>query len=197
MGVMIGLTGPTGAGKSSVAQAVKKLGIKVIDCDIVAREAVEKGSDGLAAVVSAFGDDLVLADGTLNRRMLARRAFSTPENTKLLNDTLLPHIVRLVKAQAGDSDVLIDAPTLFESGMDAVCTDTVAVLADPDIRLNRIIQRDGISLKDAQIRMNAGKPDGFYIGRAGHILYNNGDGDAFVKQATALIQQLFGGNKNE
>ena len=197
MGVMIGLTGPTGAGKSSVAQAVGKLGIKVIDCDTVAREAVEKGSDGLAAVVSVFGDDLLLSDGTLNRRMLARRAFSTPENTKLLNRTLLPHIVRLVKMQAGEDDVLVDAPTLFESGMDSVCTDTVAVLADGDIRLKRIIARDGISPEDARIRMSAGKPDGFYIGRAGHILYNNGDGDAFVKEATELISELFGGNKNE
>lgn len=197
MSIVIGLTGPTGAGKSSVAKAASSLGIKVIDCDIVARRAVERGSDGLSAVVQAFGSDLLLPDGTLDRKELARRAFSSAEKTELLNRTLLPHIVEMVKCEAGDGDVLLDAPTLFESGMDSVCTDTVAVLADRQTRLSRIIARDGLTIEDASVRMNAGKTDAYYIERAGHILYNNGEEAEFLNTATALISELFGGNKNE
>ena len=197
MSIVIGLTGPTGAGKSSVAQTVASMGIKVVDCDVVARRAVERGSDGLSAVVSAFGDGILLPDGTLDRKELARRAFSSAEKTELLNRTLLPHIVEMVKCEAGDGDVLLDAPTLFESGMDSVCTQTVAVLADRDVRRDRIISRDGLTIEEADIRMNAGKPDAFYLERAGHILYNNGDGNEFITAAAALMNKLFGGNQNE
>ena len=197
MSIVIGLTGPTGAGKSSVAQTVASMGIKVVDCDVVARRAVERGSDGLSAVVSAFGDGILLPDGTLDRKELARRAFSSAEKTELLNRTLLPHIVEMVKCEAGDGDVLLDAPTLFESGMDSVCTQTVAVLADRDVRRDRIISRDGLTIEEADIRMNAGKPDAFYLERAGHILYNNGDGTEFITAAAALMNKLFGGNQNE
>lgn len=197
MSIVIGLTGPTGAGKSSVAQTVASMGIKVVDCDVVARRAVERGSDGLSAVVSAFGDGILLPDGTLDRKELARRAFSSAEKTELLNRTLLPHIVEMVKCEAGDGDVLLDAPTLFESGMDSVCTQTVAVLADRDVRRYRIISRDGLTIEEADIRMNAGKPDAFYLERAGHILYNNGDGTEFITAAAALMNKLFGGNQNE
>lgn len=197
MNTVIGLTGPTGAGKSSAAKAAASLGIKVIDCDIVARRAVETGSDGLFAVVSAFGEGILLSDGTLDRKELARRAFKTREKTELLNRTLLPYIVKMVKEEAGTGDVLLDAPTLFESGMDSVCSDTVAVLADNEIRRARIIERDGLTIEDAAVRMNAGKPDAYYLERAGHILYNNGDGADFLNTATALMKKLFGGNKNE
>lgn len=197
MSIVIGLTGPTGAGKSSVAQTVASMGIKVVDCDVVARRAVERGSDGLSAVVSAFGDGILLPDGTLDRKELARRAFSSAEKTELLNRTLLPHIVEMVKCEAGDGDVLLDAPTLFESGMDSICTQTVAVLADRDVRRDRIISRDGLTIEEADIRMNAGKPDAFYLERAGHILYNNGDGTEFITAAAALMNKLFGGNQNE
>ena len=197
MSIVIGLTGPTGAGKSSVAQTVASMGIKFVDCDVVARRAVERGSDGLSAVVSAFGDGILLPDGTLDRKELARRAFSSAEKTELLNRTLLPHIVEMVKCEAGDGDVLLDAPTLFESGMDSICTQTVAVLADRDVRRDRIISRDGLTIEEADIRMNAGKPDAFYLERAGHILYNNGDGTEFITAAAALMNKLFGGNQNE
>ena len=95
--IIIGLTGPTGAGKSKAAAVAFELGFRVIDCDFLARVAVEKGSDGLEAVKKAFGNDVINEDGTLNRKELARKAFSSKENTELLNTTLLPHIVKLVK----------------------------------------------------------------------------------------------------
>ena len=84
MSIVIGLTGPTGSGKSTASITAEKLGFKVIDCDKLARVAVEKGSEGLVALAAAFGDDILNDDGTLNRKKLAEKAFSTKENTELL-----------------------------------------------------------------------------------------------------------------
>ena len=93
---IIGLTGPTGAGKSSACAICKELGIKHIDCDIIARKATEKGEEGLLAVVKAFGEDILNADGTLNRKALAEKAFKDADSTDLLNKTLLPIIHKMV-----------------------------------------------------------------------------------------------------
>ena len=195
MSIVIGLTGPTGAGKSSAAEIARSLGIKVIDCDAVARQAVIRESDGLKALTVAFGDGILNADGTLDRHALAKAAFSSKEKTQLLNETILPFISALVAKEAGSDDVILDAPTLFESGMGEECTDTVAVLADRDVRIKRIISRDGLTIDDALLRINAGKPDDFYTERAGHILY--GDSEDFLTTAEVLFKRLFGGKENE
>lgn len=188
--IIIGLTGPTGAGKSKASAVAFELGFRVVDCDFLARVAVEKGSDGLAAIKKVFGSDVINADGTLNRRELARKAFSSKENTELLNSTLLPHIVKLVKEQAVGDRVILDAPTLFESGINSICTTTVAVLADMDVRLERIIARDNIELSDAKLRISAGKKDDFYINHAEHIVYNNDSGEEFTQSFKNLLLSI-------
>lgn len=190
---IIGLTGPTGAGKSVAAAVAEQMGIQVIDCDRVARTAVMPDTAGLAALVSAFGAEILAADGTLDRKELARRAFCDKAHTELLNQTLLPHIIPLVEAEQHADRVLLDAPTLFESGIDATCQAVVAVLSDREKRLERIIERDGISRKDAELRLNAGKSDTFYLERTSYILYNNGDFDAFLQEAKTLFKKLYGG----
>ena len=194
--ITIGLTGPTGAGKSKAAAVAFELGFRVIDCDFLARVAVEKGSEGLEAVKAAFGNDVINEDGTLNRKELARKAFSTRENTELLNATLLPHIVKLVKEQAVGEKVILDAPTLFESGINSMCSTTVAVLADIDTRLKRITARDNISENDARLRISAGKKDDFYINLAEHIVYNNGDGEEFTKNFKKLLLSIIDKENN-
>ena len=113
MSFVIGLTGPRGAGKSSVTDTAEELGFKIIDCDLLARDAVRKGSDGLADVVKVFGECVLNTDGTLNRKKLAEIAFASPQDTELLNQTLLPHIVKLIRALFDSPFVLLDAPTLF------------------------------------------------------------------------------------
>ena len=187
MSRLIGLTGPTGAGKSTLAKKALEMGIQVIDCDKVAREAVVKGSGGLYALTKAFGSDILLLSGELDRKALSKKAFKCKEYTELLNKTLLPFIVDLVKQKINGDTVLLDAPTLFESELWRECAFTVAVLAEPQIRLKRIIERDNISESEASLRMSAGKPDDFYINNADYIIYNNGDGKKLTEEFTKLL----------
>lgn len=188
--IILGLTGPTGAGKSSLKTVAEKLGYKVIDCDITARKAVEKGTKGLMALKIAFGEDILFSDGSLNRKALAQKAFSTPENTELLNKTLLPFITELVLKECEGEKVLLDAPTLFESGLNEKCTATVGVLADRETRIERIKKRDNISEVEALTRINAGKTDEFYKENADFVIYNNGDPLEFQKEFKDILSKI-------
>ncbi|MGN0492451.1 MAG: dephospho-CoA kinase [Acutalibacteraceae bacterium] len=194
MSIVIGLTGPTGSGKSSVSRIAEDFDFQVIDCDITARAATEKGTEGLRALISAFGEGILLPDGNLNRKALAAKAFKDKQSTELLNKTILPYIAELLKKQAAGRDTLLDAPTLFESGINEICHKTVAVLADRDIRLKRIIARDNLTLKEAETRINAGKDEAFYRARADYILYNNGNENVFLKRFSDILTEITGGN---
>lgn len=187
---IIGLTGPTGAGKSSAAAVCKKLSIKHIDCDILARKAVEKGTNGLNAVVNAFGRDILNPDGSLNRKALAQKAFCDEKSTNLLNETLLPFIKELVLKEIEGDVVLLDAPTLFESGINEICFKTVAVLSDKEIRLNRIMKRDNITRDAALLRINAGKTDDFYIKNCDFVIYNDADEQTFNNEFSNLLREI-------
>lgn len=191
MSIIVGLTGPTGAGKSSAATLCKSLGIKHIDCDIIARKATEKGEEGLLAVVKAFGDDILNNDGTLNRKALAEKAFKDKDSTALLNQTLLPIIKKMVMAEIKDDNVLLDAPTLFESGVSEICSKTVAVLSDKDLRLKRILARDNITTEQALLRINAGKSDDFYKEKCDFVIYNNSDENTFNNDFLNLLKEIF------
>ena len=190
MSFVIGLTGPTGAGKSSVTDVANKLGFKVVDCDTLARVAVQKGSDGLSDVVKVFGDDVLNSDGTLNRAALAKKAFSSADNTELLNKTLLPHITALVQKEIDEELVMLDAPTLFESGADSLCDEVIVVLANQKIRMSRIMQRDNIDEESALLRIKAGKDDNFYIMRTNNIVYNDCEQSVLNLKFEKLLSKL-------
>lgn len=194
MSIVIGLTGPTGSGKSSASRIAEDFGFQVIDCDKTAREVTEKGTEGLKALVLAFGEEILLSDGNLNRKVLAAAAFKDKQSTELLNKTILPYIAELLKKEARNRDTLLDAPTLFESGVNNICSKTIAVIADREIRLKRIIARDNLTLKEAETRINAGKDEEFYRERADYILYNNGDENVFLKRFSDILKEITGGN---
>ena len=196
MSFVVGLTGPTGAGKSSVTAVAQELGFKVIDCDKLARVAVEKGSDGLSDVVRVFGDTVLNADGTLNRSALAKAAFDTAEKTELLNKTLLPHIVKLIKAEITEPLILLDAPTLFESGANSLCDEVIVVLSDEKIRKKRIMERDNIDELAAELRIKAGKDDKFYIEKTNNIVYNDCELSVLSLKIQKLLNKLLEENTN-
>ncbi|MBE6787986.1 MAG: dephospho-CoA kinase [Ruminococcaceae bacterium] len=196
MSIIIGLTGPTGSGKSSAGSLAKDFGLKLIDCDKIARQAVEKGSDGLLALTNAFGKDILQTDGSLNRKALANVAFSTRENTQLLNDTIFPFIRTLVLNQTKSGNILLDAPTLFESGIDKICNKTVAVLSNKKNRLSRITIRDNLTEEEALLRMSAGKNDDFYLKNADYVIYNNDTTEQFLGEFKQVLQQILKSGEN-
>ena len=189
--MVIGLTGQTGAGKSTVSKVLTKHGCAVIDCDKVTRDPNLYSGACLLELQKAFGRDIMNEDGTLNRRQLANRAFANAEATETLNRITHPVIFDRLRAEieacrkSGAKVIVLDAPTLFEAGADVLCRRVVSVLADRDVRLRRIMKRDGITEEEAQRRMRAQQNDAFYAERSDYVL-NNTD---FVTE-TEILEML-------
>lgn len=193
---IIGLTGPSGAGKSTVVSLLRQKGLVCVDADQTARQVTEKGAPCLDALQKAFGSDILLPDGSLNRRALADIAFSTPENTKLLNDITHPVIIDAINLeiaalrQSGCPAVLLDAPTLFQSGADRLCDRIIVVTAPPETRLQRIMQRDHLDQTAALARMHAALPDEFFTQHADDLIQNNADLSDLQRQVDRLYATL-------
>lgn len=195
--LIIGLTGPTGAGKSTVAAVLAAEGCHVIDADRVARE-ITSTPACLAELKREYGEDIVSAGGTLNRRLLARRAFSSPRKAERLNEITHPAIIREVLARAGAAlrggarAVVLDAALLFESGTDRCCTVSVAVTAPPEVRLVRIMKRDGIPESLARARISAQQSSGFYRERADYVLDGAMGMDRMAEETRRLLRKIVG-----
>lgn len=169
----VGLTGPTGAGKSYVCEIFRQKGFKIIDCDKIAHELTAKNAPILTELASEFGEDVV-KNGELDRKLLASRAFDTKEHTKKLNSILHPAIVEKCKEEAQGLTVL-DASQLFEANMQNDCYKVIGVLADEDVRIKRIIARDNITEQQAKLRMSAQFDNDYFIDNCDYIIYNNGE----------------------
>lgn len=203
-GVMVvGLTGQTGAGKSTVSKVFAANGFAVINADHVARDVVEKGSRCLAEIEDFFGKAVISDDGTLNRKALAAIVFSDRSKLEMLNSITYPYItssilkkIRLY-ASRDEKLILLDAPTLFESRADDFCEIIISVLADPDIREKRIISRDGLTAEQAQKRMNSQLDEEFFGSHSDYIIHNNGDLDTvneISKEVSDKIKDFYLGN---
>ncbi len=174
--LIIGLTGPTGSGKTTLCETAAEMGFSVIDADKVAHEVTDKNEVCKAELENAF-HDILGADGSLNRKALAAKAFRDKVSTETLNRITLPHIMKEIEIiinESGDK-ILLDAPTLYEAGADRLCHSVIGVLAPESIRLRRIMARDGIDQSAARLRMSAGKPDEFYREKCSIIIENSGD----------------------
>lgn len=185
---VVGLTGPTGSGKTSVSAVWARRGAKIINCDRVARQ-IHRDPGVLHALATVFGGD-ILTGGSLNRALLAARAFSTPENHERLNQIMLPPIIdrtlellREAQEEEGCEVVVLDAPTLFESGLDALCDITVALEAPRDTRADRISRRDHLSPGEVERRMKVQHDADYYRALADVVLENDGDLAALHQKA--------------
>lgn len=159
----IGLTGGIGAGKSTVSATFDECGGIIVDGDKIAREVVEPGTEGLAALVEAFGEDILLPDGALDRPALAAKAFGDEESRKTLNGIVHPLVGRrreeIISGVSDDDIVVEDIPLLVESGMAPMFPLVVVVHADAEERVRRLVEQRGMPEKDARARIAAQASD--------------------------------------
>ena len=193
---VFGLTGKTGAGKSSVAKILAENGFSVIDGDEIAREIVAKGSPVLKKLSDSFGEDIIFPDGSLDRKKLASRAFADERSRKELNAITHGEIDRVIRERLEESEkngfgaAVIDAAALLESPSRELCEKMIVVFAERETRLKRILERDGISEEEALRRMNAQKSDEYYLSNADFVIHNV---DRFLeKKVLELIDELKG-----
>jgi dephospho-CoA kinase len=191
----VGLTGGIGAGKSAVARALTGHGAALVDADRVAREVVEQGTSGLAAVVEAFGAAVLRADGTLDREALGRRVFGDDDARRRLNAVLHPLIGArtmelAARAQDGGAPVLVhDVPLLVENGLAAGYHLVVVVEAPVEDRLHRLTAMRGMSEGDAQARMAAQADDAARREVADVVLSNHAGLAALHAQVDVLWRE--------
>ena len=175
---IIGITGQTGAGKSTICRALVTRGAYHIDADAVAKSLYCKGAPILSNLQDAFGSQILTADGALDRPALAAAAFRDRDSTARLNAIVHPAVTEKIRAildeqrKAGVQCVLIDAIALFESGEAALCDRTVGVIAPEAVRLARITARDGLSEADALLRIRAQHDESFYVSRCDDVIRN-------------------------
>lgn len=194
--IVIGLTGQSGAGKTLVSRMLKERNLAVINADQVARDVVDKGKECLLDLAVQFGVGILTPDGYLDRKKLSDEVFDDPEKLKHLNRIIFPYITKEIDNQidtmkrSGERLVVLDAPTLFESGYDKKCDRVISVLASRDERMHRIVMRDRITYEDAERRLNAQHDDAFYASRSDFVLENNGSMEDLRIQIVELIDFL-------
>ncbi len=170
---IIGVTGGTGGGKTTITQMMKKLGAYVVDADVVARKVVEPGCPALCEIAARWD---VVEKGVLNRKALAKIVFNDEAQLHKLNTIVHKYVIEEIKKELAECEAdifVIDAIALFESGLAQMCDVTIAVIADKDVRCQRIMARDGLTHDEALCRINAQKSDSFYIESADFVIYNN------------------------
>lgn len=196
MAEVIGLTGQTGAGKSTVRKLLKAKGAAVIDADFVAHEVADNNLSCLTDIVEHFSCMVLDEKGKLNRRALGRIVFSDRKKLALLNKIMFPYIVSAIKGQvtayeqAGAQIIVIDGATLIESGCAKMCSVLVSVTADEETRLTRIIHRDGISKRDAVRRVSAQNPEEFYIKASDYVIKNDGTPGDLERAAEKVLDEI-------
>ena len=189
---ILGLTGQSGAGKSTAARLFEENGFAVINADALVADVYRRSPVCLKAVAAQFGEDIINPDGTLNRQLLAKRAFASKENTALLSSIVHPFVIAETLKILKDSQgcVVLDAPQLFESNLDAVCDYIVSVTADERIRLKRILARDNITEQQAMERISAQYSEDFFKNNSDFVVENNADFQDFTNQLCVLIDRI-------
>jgi dephospho-CoA kinase len=181
----IGLTGGIGSGKSAVSQLLVRRGAVLVDADVLAREVVAVGTPGLAAVVEAFGESVLAADGSLHRPALAAVVFADPAARRRLDGIVHPLVRRraaeLIAAAAPDAVVVQDVPLLVETGQAASYDLVLVVEADLETRVARLVQR-GLAEDDARARIAAQATDEQRRAVADVVLDNSGTLEQLAEQ---------------
>jgi len=195
---VIGLTGGIASGKSTVTRFFKDREIPVIDADILGHRTYDPGTDTFAAVVATFGQDLVAADGTIDRRVLGAKVFGKPDELKRLTDIVWPGIRRLASEAlsefeaAGNTLVVLEAAVLFEAGWEDLVHEVWVVVVEPDLAVERLATRNGLDAAAARARIDSQLSNDERISRSNVVITNNGTLDeleAGIQRAWDALQE--------
>ena len=194
---VIGITGPTGAGKTTALAALEELGSRVVDCDAVYHDLLVSSEPMRAELRARFGAEVFSADGNLDRKALGAVVFDDPQALADLNAITHKYVGLAVdefierSRQEGARAVAVDAIALIESGIAERCHCTVAVTAPDEVRVRRIMAREGISEDYARLRVSAQKKEDWFRANCTYVLVNDcADAAAFRAKARALFQEI-------
>ncbi len=200
--ISIGLTGNVGSGKSTVARIWKQeRGALLIDADQIGRSVVQPGSRCMARLVQRFGKEILLPDGSLNRRRMAEIAFSDKENQEALNSIIHPEIIRKINDQLqeacsqGAGAVVVDAALIFEFGLDRCLDVVVAVDAPREIKIERMLAKDKMDRETLGKMLEVQLPPQELKEKADYVLKNLDDVDSLKKTALTLFDSIVRMNK--
>lgn len=192
--MIVGLTGGIGSGKTTVAALFGQRGAFVIDTDVIAKEVVASPSPLINSIRREFGDAVVGSDGQIDRPALARIIFGDEQKRNRLNQLMHPEILKRVLSAIGTQPpsavIVVVVPLLFQSNFQSNCDRVVAVIAQPDLRRQRIAERDGLTGTEIEARMRAQLPEAEYERRADIIVRNDGNLTALGREVDKAWEKL-------
>ena len=194
MALIIGLTGSIGTGKSTIANKFRDLDIPVVDADLIAREVVEPGKDAYQDIVATFGEKILQNDKTLDRKVLGNLVFNDVAKRKQLNAIIHPAIRKEMVRQRdewvrnGKECVVLDIPLLYESGLTHYVDKVIVVYVDPEIQLQRIMDRDQSTEEEAKSRINSQIPVSEKAKKADAVIDNNRSKEESYRQLKAILE---------
>lgn len=193
---IIGLCGASGSGKSLVASYFTELGIPVVDADEIYASITSAPGPCLNELEREFGNGVITEDGKLNREYLRQAVFFSADaenNRKKLNRITHTHVLSVMRErlsslkESGNDIAVADVPLLFESGFDSECDLTVCVIANRELRIARIINRDGIDRASAERRISAQLSDEVLIANTDYVIRNDSDTEFLKRQVTDIV----------
>ena len=185
--MILGITGSSGAGKSTVCEILEeKYNMKIINADKIAKELSKKGTRYIADIIEKFGKNIVDENGELKRKKLAEIIYLDPVKREKLNSCTFKYIKEEIEKQIRQTeenkDIAIDAPLLFESGLDKICDKVIGVVSKKELQLDRIVARDNVDYDHANMRLDAQQDDEFYRKNCDMIIENNYDIENIERQ---------------
>ncbi|MDR7077831.1 dephospho-CoA kinase [Neobacillus niacini] len=194
MSLVIGLTGGIASGKSTVSNMFKEMDITVIDADVEARLAVEKGEPAFQKIVAEFGQDILLANDEIDRQKLGSIIFHNAEKRQLLNGITHPEVRKRMNDQVeaaerrGEQVIVLDIPLLFESKLTHMVEKTILVFVDRAVQLQRLMERNNLALEDAEARVTSQMPLTEKVALADAVIDNNGTVADTRKQLVEILR---------
>ncbi|QNK48325.1 dephospho-CoA kinase [Peribacillus frigoritolerans] len=197
MGQIIGITGGIASGKSTVSLYLQELGFTIVDADLASRAVVEPGEEAYHQVVKAFGEDILLTDGNIDRVKLGSIIFNDQEKRLLLNGIVHPAVRNWMRQKteaalsSGEETVFMDIPLLFESKLTFMVDKTLLIYVDEQVQLKRLMNRNGLSEAEALARINSQMPLADKKALADAVIDNNGDINETKRQVKAILSEWY------